>query len=619
MKKITIYLVALFAFFFGMTNTLAVDVYNEGGVTGYDVTSNPYSCSGTNKGVFNLKDESGIRYYSALCSVDFPCSYNSSDENACVGQNRYQYTETKKCYVTCDNYVGTNVGSNQHEIWNKINTYPTGSCEADRMSEEDLQKGMDTLINNNTCRADADFYILKEYENENGSKIVSINTEIEKCDPQIKITKVCKGFSTGTFKVKVGNEEITLSCGETSSPIVVPADTPISIEELNSDGYMVYMDSKLTNGTISVGYGKTEEIVITNAVGIVELTKVNGTNGSPMEGIIFSLEKQVNGDWVKATDYNGNIIGDMRTNTDGKLSFSGLLTGKYRVVEVSNSTGNYVVSDIDEFEIANDTIDENYKMNIYKENNPFKLRLKKVDSLGNALSGAVFMIQKLDKDGIPETISEVPIENGEIDIYLEKTGYYIISEIQAPVGYDILNVPIEINLKNGELDEYTIDTRFVTVSEENNLLEIKVTNDKSKIKIYKRDSATGNIISGAKLALKRSDGTLVNEFVTMDGTFTVELAPGNYVLSEIEAPKGYETLKDNFEFIVKEDGTIEAVTNSISYSIEGMSINVFNVKPTEVPDTGIGLNILLTVIGLSLLGGGSYIVYKNVKKSKNDK
>ena len=50
-----------------------------------------------------------------------------------------------------------------------------------------------------------------------------------------------------------------------------------------------------------------------------------------------------------------------------------------------------------------------------------------------------------------------------------------------------------------------------------------------------------------------------------------------------------------------------------------MSINVFNIKPTEVPDTGIGLNILLTVIGLSLLGGGSYIIYKNVKKSKNDK
>ena len=50
-----------------------------------------------------------------------------------------------------------------------------------------------------------------------------------------------------------------------------------------------------------------------------------------------------------------------------------------------------------------------------------------------------------------------------------------------------------------------------------------------------------------------------------------------------------------------------------------MDINVYNVKTTVVPDTGIGLNILLTVVGISLLGGGSYIVYKNVKKSKNVK
>ena len=47
-----------------------------------------------------------------------------------------------------------------------------------------------------------------------------------------------------------------------------------------------------------------------------------------------------------------------------------------------------------------------------------------------------------------------------------------------------------------------------------------------------------------------------------------------------------------------------------------MNINIYNVKPTTVPDTGIGLNILLTVVGISLLGGGSYIVYKNLKKRK---
>ena len=124
MKKNFIYLTTLLMFFVGMTNVFAVDIQNNGIVSGFDINTNPYSCNGVNKGVYNLTDENNKLYYSALCSVDFPC-INGND--ACG--DIIPYTETNTCYITCDNYTNiANIGTNQHNIWNKISSYPTISC-----------------------------------------------------------------------------------------------------------------------------------------------------------------------------------------------------------------------------------------------------------------------------------------------------------------------------------------------------------------------------------------------------------------------------------------------------------------------------------------------------------
>jgi len=621
MKKNLFYLVALFTFFIGITECFGATITNYGAITGFDLSSgNSYTC---NKDVLKLLDEGNV-YYTMSCDNVFPCNASNSTDDACVGESGYIFEETKECYVTCDNLAtnpsnDTDIGNYQHTIWNNLSTYQKTSCEVDRINSTDLQNAMDTLISNKTCSNSSSFYILQEYKHvESDSKVVSVKTVNSMCPPQVKIKKQCVGFSEGTFNVKVGEELISLNCGETSDPIDVQAGAEIEISEVDSENYMVYYSENLTNGKVTVNSG-TEIVTIVNAVGSVNLTKINGTNKSPMNGIQFRLEKKVNGEWVPATNYKGENINITSTNNDGKLTFSGLLKGEYQLVEISDSNGNYIASDTIEFVITKGSVDSNYAQNITVENNPFKLKIKKVDVFGNYLKDSVFMIQKIDKNGVPETVSQLIIENGEADIHLEKTGHYYITEIQSPSGYDLLNDSIEIELENGTLKNNNADGKFVKIKEENNLLTIEVINDKSKIKIFKRDNATGNIISGAKLALKKADGTLVQEFTTTNGVFDISLEPGNYILSEIVAPKGYEMLKENFEFMVKEDGTIESITSSGLFEVIGMNINVYNVKPTTVPDTGIGLNIFLTIAGLSLLGGGSYLVYKNVKKRKDVK
>ncbi|MDD5980390.1 MAG: SpaA isopeptide-forming pilin-related protein [bacterium] len=613
MKKNFIYLTTLLMFFVGMTNVFAVDIQNNGIVSGFDINTNPYSCSGVNKGVYNLTDENNKLYYSALCSVDFPC-INGND--ACG--DIIPYTETNTCYITCDNYTNiANIGTNQHNIWNKISSYPTISCSNGYADTEQYNAAMQKLIHEDgVCDADDLFYALYEYSN-GSSKVVTVRPP-QQCDPTISVTKICKGFSSGKFTVKIGNETKEVSCGETSEAVIVTADTPIAIEELNNSGYLVYISDNVENGTIIPKQGEKQEITIINALAKVNLTKLNAVNNAPMSGMKFSLEKKVNGEWVKATKIDGTQFEDLTTDNNGKLTFAGVPIGEYRLVEVENATGNYVAADPYEFKINKDTVDQEYSENITLKNNPFEIKFIKVDENGNTLGDSVFMIDKQDEKGVFHTVSEPTIDKNGSMIHLEKNGVYKITEQQSPLGYDVLGAPFIIKIANGKVTIEEGDLNYISVLEENGIYTLKVINDKSKVKIYKRDSATASILAGAKMVLTKKDGTLVANFTTeKDSSFAIELLPGSYILYEESAPKNYEKTNVKFEFVVKEDGTIEAITINSSFEIDGMNINVYNVKPTTVPNTGVALNIIIIIGGIALIGFGGYLVYSNVKKRKN--
>ena len=241
-----------------------------------------------------------------------------------------------------------------------------------------------------------------------------------------------------------------------------------------------------------------------------------------------------------------------------------------------------------------------------------------MDENGNTLGDSVFMIDKKDEKGVFHTVSEPTIDKNGSMIHLEKNGVYKITEQQSPLGYDILGAPFIIKISNGEVTIEEGDLNYISVLEENGVYTLKVINDKSKVKIYKRDSATASILAGAKMVLTKKDGTLVANFTTeKDSSYSIELLPGSYILYEESAPKNYEKTNVKFEFVVNEEGTIEAVTVNSAFEIVGMDINVYNVKPTTVPNTGVTLNIIIIIGGISLIGFGGYLVYSNVKKRKN--
>ena len=87
MKKRLFYLVSAVVFLLGVTDVFAINIYNGGVASGFDLESgNTYTCGDTNKAVLKLQDETNEnqKYYTTSCDVNFPCNALSQNENDCV-------------------------------------------------------------------------------------------------------------------------------------------------------------------------------------------------------------------------------------------------------------------------------------------------------------------------------------------------------------------------------------------------------------------------------------------------------------------------------------------------------------------------------------------------------
>ena len=83
----------------------------------------------------------------------------------------------------------------------------------------------------------------------------------------------------------------------------------------------------------------------------------------------------------------------------------------------------------------------------------------------------------------------------------------------------------------------------------------------TKVEISKKDIATSEELPGAKLAVSdKETGALVEEWTSSDAAHRISaLVPGDYVLTEVSAPEGYE-MAEALEFTVEPVGAVQHCT-----------------------------------------------------------
>ena len=263
--------------------------------------------------------------------------------------------------------------------------------------------------------------------------------------------------------------------------------------------------------------------------------KKDSVNGNPVPGCTFQL-RYLGG----TSGTGGTVIGQKTTGTNGSVIWTQLEAGTYIVEEIEAADGYNIVTAAQTVYISGKDQDV---ITVEFDNAPDgNLLIKKVCSVnpGTTLAGAEFKVTYADGTLIGESNGVYTTDaNGEILInHLEPGKSVVVTETKAPAGFIIDTQPQTIVIQAGK----TVSLTFAN-------------QPKGELIIEKRDSVTGETLSGAQFRLTTAagcevglDGVIGDSTLTQNGIFTTDangqihitnLQPGAYVITEIKAPDGY--------------------------------------------------------------------------------
>ena len=316
--------------------------------------------------------------------------------------------------------------------------------------------------------------------------------------------------------------------------------------------------------------GKTTKVKMENTptkTGAL-ISKIDVTNGKELPGATLVVK-----------DAKGKQVAKWVSTSEPK--YLELEPGKYTLTETIAPKGYKLSKKTVSFTVKEDGTTTKVVM----ENEPNKTGalISKVDvTNGKELPGATLRV--LDEKG------EIVVLNGEKlewvstnePKYFElKPGKYTLVEVIAPKGYKLSEKKVTFTVKEDET------TKVVMENEPS----------KSGVKISKKDITTKKELPGATLVVKDANGNEVARWVSGNEPHYIELEPGDYTLTEISAPDGYDLSYEVVKFTVDSNG------NATS------EVVMYNSKTPQTSDK----NILFTIIGLIGTGIVGAVAIRKIK------
>lgn len=372
-----------------------------------------------------------------------------------------------------------------------------------------------------------------------------------------------------------------------NSPITTGADGTAKIENIEPGHYQIQevaaLDGYLLDDTkydlvVEEGIEQNTIIKVVNKrLPDLTIRKVDETNPEQgLPGAMFEV-KQVDGQALPGSPYT--------SGEDGIVKIEDVPLGKYIITEIkapdgydiSNPPMQYVTMEADKDVIITFTNDKSPDLTIRKadQKNPEQ-----------GLVGAMFEVKQVDGQVVPGSPFTTG-EDGSFTIEDLPLGKYIITEIKPPTGYE---------LSEANVQYATLETGKDVVLTFTNL----TTPDLTVKKVDKTDPSQG--LSGAVFEIKEVDGQKVagSPFTTsVDGTFTIkDIKPGKYIITEIQAPDGYELSDPVTQYVTMEAGkdieilfindtspdlTIQKFDKQTGNPLSGA---VFEIEKLEEPNKG---------------------------------
>lgn len=373
------------------------------------------------------------------------------------------------------------------------------------------------------------------------------NTEFKKVDTE------GKAVAGATMSIVPLDEDGNPMYGETFDTWLTQVDdeaTKDIDESVHKVEYLPIGKYLLVETSAPDGYVKAKpvEFEVEDTSEVQEFTMVEKRVSFTKEDATGS--KEIPGAEIEVIDKDGNIV-DKWTSTEDVHYISGLEEGEeYTLREVLAPEG-YVTAEEIKFTVTTDKEDQTVKMN------DIRLDVSKVDTEGNYIEGAKLQIVSTKTKDIVDqwvTTDETHYTSNLIEGHT-----YILKEIETPKGY-VTASDVEFTVNTDKKDQ-----------------SIKMID--KQVLVGKVD-ANGSFVEGAKLqVLDKETEEVLDEWVTGSDKHVISnLVEGKeYILREVETPKGYVTAND-----VEFTATTEKDNQVITVIDERVSVSKLDVAGEEI-------------------------------------
>ena len=428
-----------------------------------------------------------------------------------------------------------------------------------------------------------------------GGKCVAVKFD-NRLRPSLQLMKLDaktnEPLAGAKFKV-MKTEDKTVSeyvTDQTGTVVIRDLDEAVyTVEEIQApNGYTISTEN---HKDIALEWGKTKTLIFTDTKKpTLIITKTNALTNQGVPDTVFKIQRE-------KADGGVVTLGTYKTDANGQIVLKGVDAGWYVITEVraaqgmslpsnpvtrkylaegenayTNLKGSAIITDTDKTESTDkaESTDKpenagknNVKVTSGKDygeeipNYPLNsIVIKKTDAnTSKLLAGAAFEVRKVSGDisGNSGTIigRYTTDDSGIIVITGLEAGAYIIEEVQPPANY--------------LLSENSKQQAWLK-ADGTSVVEVAFANyPYGHLLITKTDADTKKPLMGAKFKVTTADGTVVGnangEFIT-DGNGEIlipNVKPDSYVVTEIQAPTGYE--------ISEEAKTIQVGTDGGTYQL----------------------------------------------------
>ena len=293
------------------------------------------------------------------------------------------------------------------------------------------------------------------------------------------------------------------------------------------------------------GYGYAEDVEFT--VSLDGREDIVSMIDKPTQVILskkaITGSNELPGNHMSVRNMDGVVIEEWISGNEPHKITAKLAAGETYLLCEERPQAGYAYAAAVEFKVSLDGKIDNVEM----KNDMTKVRIIKINSLGNHLKGAI--LQVLDEQrNVVISDFESTGEAMEITGKLLAGKNYYLHEVQAPAGYLLsADVPFLVPKEAEVVEVRMIDPKKPTPGPDVNLMYLR-----------KVDALTGKGIEGVEFSVYRPDGNLYAVFVTgFDGYVRFDIPPdGTYTYQETKAASGYILTNEIYSFTIR-NGRVE--------------------------------------------------------------